>query len=55
VEYENWVQNVSSSIERIQCQEQSRVRMSDYQWETDKDPKAPPTLGDGGDIEDVSV
>eukprot|EP00111_Clytia_hemisphaerica_P005460 TCONS_00015809-protein len=52
IDYENWVQNVSESIVRIRCQEQD-VRMSHYEWETDKDPNAPTTLGDGGDFEEV--
>lgn len=51
-EYELWVQNVSDNRPQITCNEQ-KVLMSEYQFETDKDPDAEQTLGDGGDMEEV--
>lgn len=51
-EYELWVQNVSDNQPQITCNEQ-KVLMSEYHFETDKDPDAEQTLGDGGDIEEV--
>lgn len=51
-EYELWVQNVSDEQPQITCNEQ-KVLMSEYQFETDKDPEAEQTLGDGGDMEEV--
>ena len=53
-EYEEWVQNVSSSIPRIKCKEQM-VKMSAYHFETDKIENAPQTLGDGGNLEEVKL
>ena len=53
-EYEEWVQNVSDIQPMITCKEQ-QVLMSAYQFETDKSPDAEQTLGDGGDLEEVSA
>ena len=52
IDYEHWVQNVSSSLPSIRCKEQRKF-MSGYSWETDKEEGAPTTLGDGGDLEEV--
>lgn len=52
-EYEKWVQNVSDERPVIECKEQ-QVLMSEYQFETDKSPDAEQTLGDGGDLEEVT-
>lgn len=46
------MQNVSSSLPSIRCNEQRKF-MSEYSWETDKEEDAAPTLGDGGDLEEV--
>jgi len=51
IDYEYWVQNVSSNLPPIKCKEQHK-KMSKYMWETDKDENAPPTLGDNGDLEE---
>ena len=53
-DYEEWVQNVSDIQPMITCKEQQML-MSEYQFETDKSPDAEQTLGDGGDLEEVSA
>ena len=50
VYYEQWVLNVSSTAPRLKCEMQT-VRMSQFQWETDRDPDSPQTKEYGYDDE----
>lgn len=51
VYYEQWVLNVSDTASRLKCNMQA-VRMSDFQWETDRDPDSPVTKEYGYDDEE---
>lgn len=53
-DYERWVQNVSDDQPMITCKEQ-QVLMSNYDFETDKDPNAKKTMGDDGDLKEVCI
>ena len=54
IDNEYWVQNVSGNIPTVLCKEQD-VPMSLYRFESEAEKDMPsPTLGDGGDLEEVS-